>query len=80
MSTEACSCGQSLSAPRSLEYHVSHLRRHLLAYSKIDRTTAANLSIFVTEYAREGCCGGTRKPCSYHEGFIDAIDILTNDA
>jgi hypothetical protein len=60
-----------------LEYHVSHLRQHLFVYPHLDDQSAANLRIFVTEYAREGCCGDTRKPCSYHEGFIDALDLIS---
>ena len=26
---------------------------------------------------REGCCATWPKPCSYHEGWADAVDTLT---
>ena len=30
--------------------------------------------------ARKGCwCETTRKPCPYHEGFIDGYDAATED-
>lgn len=26
--------------------------------------------------SRDGCCDNQRKPCPYHEGWQDAIDVL----
>ena len=28
--------------------------------------------------SREGCCADRRKPCSYHEGVQDALDVTTD--
>jgi hypothetical protein len=38
-----------------------------------------DLDHFVSDHlnrARDDCCGDQRKPCSYHEGYEDAADVL----
>lgn len=65
-----CDCKPQL--PYTRESRTTHLVEHLIAYPFSDPATCRNLELA----AREDCCETARKPCSYHEGFADALDIM----
>lgn len=58
------------------EWKTRHLIRHVVHYPSLDHRSLGNL----LQLAREGCCmSWGAKPCSYHEGFADAVDLLMQE-
>lgn len=52
-------------------WNAGHLVQHWITFPNSDVSTIANLVAEV----RKDCCRWGVKPCSYHEGFMDAAEL-----
>ena len=67
---DCCGFETSLAQPFTTAWNAGHLVHHWVTFPDSDATTIASL---VTEM-RQDCCRWGVKPCTYHEGFMDAVE------